>query len=637
MMFKIKQRELVFLLVALASCVGVLNRQTAAAEQPNILWITAEDMSPTLGCWGDSYADTPNIDRLARDGVRYTNTFATAPVCSPVRSCLITGCYATSLGTQRLRSTFPIPAMMQGFPALLRAAGYFCTNNVKTDYNTSNEPAIIAASWDECSAKAHWRHRPKGRPFFSIFNIMTSHQSRTMVWPYDQFKQEVQSRLAPHRIHDPKQAPVPPYYPDTPVVRRTIARFYDCVSVMDQTVGKILAQLHEDGLDDDTIVFFYSDHGSGMPRHKRAVLDSGLHVPMIVSFPKKYQHLAPAAAGQIVDRLVSFVDFPPTVLSLCGIQAPDYMQGMPFLGEFSTTERRFIYGARDRVDEAFDLARAVRDKHYLYIRNFMPHLSYNQPSAYSDMSAIRPDLYRVAKGGPTKLSAAQWHYLGPTKPVEELYDVKNDPFNIHNLADKPECKDILGTMRHELRAWIFSTRDLGFLPEEEVWARLNGDTPFDIAKDPSRYPLSELFQTATLVGTGSKSLAALRSALQSDKPGVRYWAVIGLAALGKNAEPAHAQLISALADPSIAVRIESAGVLVRLGDTEQSIPVLIQSLGGSDVSAALHAARTLELLGDHRATVTNAMRAARQRAEGPGDIKMFIRFATDAFLTAQRS
>lgn len=239
-MFKIKQRDLVFLLVALASCVGVLNRQTAAAEQPNILWITAEDMSPTLGCWGDSYADTPSIDRLARDGVRYTNTFATAPVCSPVRSCLITGCYATSLGTQRLRSTFPIPAMMQGFPALLRAAGYFCTNNVKTDYNTSNEPAIIAASWDECSDKAHWRHRPKGRPFFSIFNIMTSHQSRTMVWPYDQFKQEVQSRLGPNRIHDPKQAPIPPYYPDTPVVRRTIARFYDCVSVMDQTVGKIL-------------------------------------------------------------------------------------------------------------------------------------------------------------------------------------------------------------------------------------------------------------------------------------------------------------------------------------------------------------------------------------------------------------
>ncbi len=637
MMVKEMWHVVVFAFVGVASCIVALGTGAVGAERPNILWITAEDMSLTLGCWGDTYADTPNIDRLARAGVRYTNTFATAPVCSPVRSCLITGCYATSLGTQRLRSAFPIPKKMRGFPALLRAAGYFCTNNVKTDYNTSNERAIIAASWDECSATAHWRHRPKGRPFFSIFNIMTSHQSRTMVWPYDEFKQKVQSRLEPDRIHDPARAPVPPYYPDTPVVRRTIARFYDCVSVMDQTVGKILKQLHEDGLDDDTIVFYYSDHGSGMPRHKRAVLDSGLHVPMIIHFPQKYQHLAPAAAGKCVDRLVSFVDFPPTVLSLCGVRAPDYMQGVPFLGRFTGKERTYVYGARDRVDEASDVARAVRDKRYLYIRNFMPHVSYNQPSAYPDMSEIRTDLYRMAKLGPTKLSGPQWHYLGPTKPIEELYDSETDPFNIHNLARDPKFEGTLKTMRRQLHAWILATRDLGFLPEEEVWDRLHDDTPYEMAKDPQRYPMRELVRTASLVGTGPNSLPVLVRALESDQAGVRYWAVIGLAALGADAAPARAKLVAALQDPSVAVRIESAGALARLGDTQRSIPVLLRALRGADKNAVLHAARTLELLGDHEAVVTDAMQAARRRAEGGGDLNMFIRFATDAFLSAQRS
>ncbi len=633
-----KMRRTVRLLIAVVVLVGTGLRGTIAvadaptAKRPNILWITVEDMSPTLGCWGDKYADTPNLDRLAQHGVRYTNTFATAPVCSPVRSCLITGVYATSLGTQRLRSAFPIPARMKGFPALLRAAGYFCTNNVKTDYNTSNEKAIIAASWDECSATAHWRHRRPGQPFFSIFNLMTTHQSRTMVWPYDQFKKKVQSRLAPNRIHDPARAPVPPYYPDTPVVRRTIARFYDCVTVMDQEVGEILAQLHADGLDQDTIVFFYSDHGSGMPRHKRALFDSGLQVPMIIHFPKKYRHLAPAGAGTTVDRLVSFVDFPPTVLSLCGIRAPDYMQGIPFLGPLAGSPRKFIYGARDRIDEAYDLARAVRSKRYLYIHNFMPYLSYNQPSAYPDQSEIQPDLYRMARLGPEKLTAPQWQFLGPNRPVEELYDVQRDPFNVHNLAGDPAFGDTLRSLRQEMVNWIYRTHDVGFLPEEEVWARLDHDTPYDLARDPNRYPIHKLLHAAMLVGSGQKSLPELIKALKSQHSGVRWWAVVGLAALGSNAEPARDALLTALHDPDAAVRIEAAGVLARLGESARAIPVLLQSLRAADKNEVLHAARTLELLGDHRPDITQAMRAARKQAAGKGDLNMFIRFATDTFL-----
>ena len=267
---------------------------TRAAERPNVLWITAEDMSATLGCWGDAYASTPHIDALAKESVIYTRAFATAGVCSPARSCLITGCYATTLGTQRLRSEFPIPDYMRGFPALMREVGYHCTNNVKTDYNTSNLQAIVKASWNESSAQAHWRSRKEGQPFFAVFNHMTSHQSRTMVMPFEQFEKQVQSHLEPQRIHDPQQAPIPPYYPDTPLMRKSVARYYDCVSVMDQEVGALLKQLEDDGLADDTIVFFYSDHGSGMPRHKRALLDSGLHVPLLIRFPPKYRHLAPA-------------------------------------------------------------------------------------------------------------------------------------------------------------------------------------------------------------------------------------------------------------------------------------------------------------------------------------------------------
>ena len=302
--------------------------------RPNILWITAEDMSPNLGCYGDRYATTPNLDKLAERGVRYTHAFATAPVCSPARSCLITGMYATSLGTANLRSAFPIPSHVRGFPAYLRKqAGYFCTNNQKTDYNTAQEPQLIQASWDECSGQAHWRHRKSGQPFFSVFNLMVTHQSRTSAWPYDEFERMIEKELQPDQRHDPAQAPVPPFYPDTPIVRRSLARYYDCLTAMDRQAGQILDQLDADGLSENTIVFFYGDNGMGMPRGKRTLYDSGLHEPLIIYFPEKFRHLAPAPAGQVVERLVSFVDFAPTVLSLAGLPVPEYMQGTAFLGQ----------------------------------------------------------------------------------------------------------------------------------------------------------------------------------------------------------------------------------------------------------------------------------------------------------------
>ena len=229
-----------------SSLIFLLSPLALYSNRPNIIWITAEDMSPTLGCFGDPDAITPNIDKLAKQSVRYTRAFASAPVCSPSRSCLIQGTYPTTLSTQQMRSGFPVPPNMTGFPALLRKHGYYTTNNVKTDYNSGNFEEIIKSSWNENSSSAHWRKRKdKKKPFFSVFNLMTSHQSRSMVWPYERFEKEIQSKLSSDQIHDPAKVTIPPYYPNTPVVRKTVARFHDCVTAMDKEVGEILRQLEQ--------------------------------------------------------------------------------------------------------------------------------------------------------------------------------------------------------------------------------------------------------------------------------------------------------------------------------------------------------------------------------------------------------
>ena len=623
-----------------------------ASDRPNILWITAEDMSATLGCYGDEYAVTPNIDRLATQSVRYTHTFATAPVCSPSRSCLITGCYATSLGTHNMRSAFPLPDTVRGFPAYLREAGWFTTNNVKTDYNTSSWERLVEESWDESSDSAHWRNRSadeSGKPFFSVFNLMTSHQSRSMVWDRDRFVDEVQSRLKQKDIHNPASAPVPPYYPDTDVIRRTIARFYDCVTVMDHQVGQILQQLEEDGLSDETIVFFYSDHGSGLPRHKRALLDTGMHVPLLIRFPQKYRHLAPSAPGTSTDRLVSFVDFAPTVLNLAGVDIPVHMQGLPFLGKDSDRWRDYVYGHRDRVDEAMDLARSVRDQRYLYIRNFMPHLSYNQPTAWPDLGEIRHEFYRLTD--PKTMTPAQWHFAGPTKPVEELYDCESDPLNLNNLAHSDAHSQILDRFRQAHRDHVRESGDSGFVPEPILAGRFAHSTPESIAagvnladRPPQHVSLAR-FEAASTIGTTPEEdhLGNLAAA----SPVERYWGATGLAAQSELSNHAVKDLTKALRDPSLAVRIAAADALGRHGHSEKAVPVLITLLEDEDLTVVLYAARTIELLGESAQSAIPAMRELVKRSEqlrpsntpatfvqsGDQDLAMFASFSANAFLS----
>ena len=625
----------------------LLSLTSSAADRPNILWIVAEDMSPTLGCYGDKYATTPNIDRLAEASVRYTHAFATAPVCSPSRSCLITGCYATTLGTHQMRSAFPIPELIRGFPAYLREAGYYTSNNFKTDYNTSSATRIIRESWDESSSKAHWRNRDdKAKPFFSVFNIMTSHQSRSMVYTQTRFRDEVQSKISQAAIHDPDNAPIPTYYPDTLVTRRIVARYYDCVTAMDQQVGQILRELEEDGLAEDTIVFFYSDHGSGMPRHKRLLTDSGMHVPLLVKFPEKYAHLSPGAAGSTTDRLVSFVDFPPTVLRLLGLEPPKYMQGRAFLGPDANpaSEREYVYGHRDRIDEVVDLSRSVRDKRYLYIRNFMPHRSWNQYSAYSDLSEIRHEFYRAAESNdmPTALS----HYAGSVRPHEELYDCENDPQNTVNLAKTPEHAETLKRLRNELMRNARKQRDLGFLPEINAQQRYKGTTPWEKSMSQLDNASNELL-TAFASTDFFSPTGWPNQWLFSEEPTLRYWAAVGLQSAPDLSPVQRATLRQGLSDPSPVVRIEFASTLCQHGDIKIGLPILVQELESDDLTVVLYATRAIELLGQAAKSAIPAIEKVAARAEklqaattgavfdqsGDKDLAMFCSFSANGFLT----
>ena len=614
------------------------------SSRPNIIWITAEDMSPVLGCYGDTDAKTPNIDALARESVRYNKAFASAPVCSPSRSCLIQGTYPSSLGTQQMRSGFPLPSYMKGFPSLLRKQGYYTTNNVKTDYNSGNYQEIIKHSWDENSASAHWRKRKdKEKPFFSVFNLMTSHQSRSMVWPYERFQKEIQSRLTKDEIHDPAKVTLPPYYPDTPVIRKTVARFHDCVTAMDKEVGSILDQLEKDGFADNTIVFFYSDHGSGMPRHKRALLDSGMNVPLLIRFPGKWKKYASGKPGSTTERMVAFVDFAPTVLSLAGTETPSYMQGIPFLGTNSNEQRKYIFGHRDRVDEVRDLARSVRDQKFLYIRNYMPHLGYNQPTAWPDLGEIRHEFYQLAN--PNKMTSAQWHFAGPTRPVEELYDCDKDPQNLKNLVGDTKHQQVLHQLRRELNQHLHETRDLGFLPEYEAWKLFENSSGWEVGKS-GNLALAVIRNAAEQVGKAEEK--TLIENLKSEIASVRYWGAIGLNAQPKEiSEEAKQALHKALKDSSPSVRIEAANTLLLRGKSKHALTVLIKELEHKNLIVVTHAARTIELLGEKAKKATGAMKKCLTRAHkirppdlspvivlpGDQDMAMFIGFSCQAFLS----
>jgi len=596
---------------ALSGCASTQRRRpvSASKEKPNILWITCEDISPFLGCYGDMYAITPNIDKLAGEGVLYTKAFATAPVCAPSRSCLVTGVYATSLGTQHLRSEVKLPEKIKCFPQYLREAGYYCSNNYKKDYNF-----VDVDVWDESSEEAHWRKRKPRQPFFSVFNFVSTHQGQ-INGSDEEFLAKYGSKLKPEERHDPAIVSLPPYYPDTPFVRKIWARYYDLITFMDKQVGDLLGQLEADGLADNTIVFFFSDHGMGIPRFKRTLYDTGLHVPLIVRFPQRYQHLAPYRPGGRTSRLVSFVDFAPTVLSLAGLQVPGYMQGRAFLGPRERQPREYVFAASSRVDEAYECSRCVRDKRYKYIRHYMPHLPYIQPSEYCDRAEIMQELQRAV--AEDELSPVQRRLWEPVKPAEELYDTYADLHEIENVANSPEHRETLAKFRKVLHAWMVQVHDVGLLPEAQMHIRAEGSSPYEIARDPTKYPQRRILAAADLVGQGPKAVPKLVRLLDDSDSAVRYWAVIGLTALGAQAESAADALTARLEDSSPNVRFAAAGALCKLGRCRAALQVLAEGLEDEREETVLHAAREIEGIGKKARPIVTEIEQARARCRQP--------------------
>ncbi|MBW8884337.1 MAG: sulfatase [Planctomycetia bacterium] len=448
-----------------------------AAERPNVLWISIEDTSPDLGCYGDKYAVTPNLDRLASQGCRYTNCFTHAGVCAPSRSGIITGMYPTSMGTQFMRCRGVPPTGVKCFTEYLRAAGYYCTNDNKTDYNF--DPPLTA--WDDSRRGAHWRNRPsKDTPFFAVINLTQSHESQVRL-PETELEAR-RKTLAPNELHDPAKAPLPPYYPDTPVVRRDMANLYDNVTFVDKLIGEILKDLEDDGLAGNTIVFFWGDHGRGLPRSKRWIYDSGTHTPLIIRWPGK---LTP---GSVNEELVAFIDFAPTLLNLAGVEIPRYMQGRAFLGENLKQQRQYVYAARDRMDEAIDIIRGVRDKRYHYIRNYRPDLPYAQHISYMDEMPTMKEWRRLAAAG--ELKGPQAIFFQSTKPVEELYDAQTDPHEVKNLAGDPSFAKILAELRNAHEKWREETGDVGLIPEAELNEQRRPGGKWSVTADPTMTPQS---------------------------------------------------------------------------------------------------------------------------------------------------
>jgi len=549
--------------------------------RPNILWIVSEDNCPFIGAYGDRIARTAAIDRLAREGILYENCFSQAPVCAPSRFTLISGMYATSCGpANHMRAAGKVPKQLRGFPAYLREAGYYCTNNAKTDYNA---PIDLKDSWDESSGQAHWRKRPPGKPFFAVFNYEVTHESQ--IFPASQ------ARYRP--LASPTNAAtvrIPAYVPDTPETRRDRANYYDQMARLDELVAQKLEELEEDHLAEDTIVFYYSDNGGVLPRSKRFVYDSGLHVPLIIRFPPRWQSLAPAARGSRLDSPVSFVDFAPTVLSLAAVEPPAYFQGKAFAGPGKAAPQEYAFSFRDRMDERYDMSRTARDRRYRFIRNYKPHLIWGQHVDYMWQQTGVQVWEHLHKAG--KLNEVQRRFW-QEKPEEELYDLQSDSDEVQNLAANPTHRDRLQRMRSALEKHILEIRDNGFIPEG---SSLEG---YEETRDSRAYPLERILQVANAaIRRDPGQLPQLIEWMKDEHECVRYWAALGCVMLKAQADPAADGLSKLLEDASGPVRVATAEAISYTAYAPRGLAALEFCLLKHESSRVrLQAANALENLG----------------------------------------
>lgn len=578
--------------------------ETAPADRPNILWIVSEDNGPFFGCYGDPAARTPNLDRLAARGVHFTRCFANAPVCAVMRSSWILGVPAITTGTHHMRSRYRVPATLATYPQLLKQAGYFVTNNAKTDYNTSSFEKEI---WDQCGPKATYHSRPAGRPFFAVFNLGATHESQIFDAHYP--------KTFPAVTTPADGIKLPPYQANTPEMVLDWRRAYDRIADMDREVGRLLAELQASGEADNTIVVYNSDHAGITPRSKRYLYDSGTHVPLIIAVPAKWQAWAAGPAGSASDRLVQFLDLPKTFMALARADIPAHVGGRRLLGPDAEPAPDQLLLFSGRFDQAPDMRRGLTDGRWKYIRNYEPDRSRFQMLTYPWAQAGMRSQWREFQAG--RLTPVQAAYF-QAQPTEELYDTQSDPHETNNLAASAAHAARLDTLRRLLDTQLLAVRDTGFIPEPQM-AGIDADaatTIYAYAQSPARYPLEKIMALANLAGRADiANLPGLRENLAHAQPEMRYWAAVGLRALGVAARPAEKDLEKALADPEPSVRITAALALGNLGRRDEVTTFLLREARTATLDA--HAAWALDGLRYLDLTAAGKKLTREEAVKGP--------------------
>lgn len=530
--------------------------------KPNVVWFSTEDISCLINPYGDHTVPTPNLNRLADEGITFDNAFTVNGVCAPSRHSIITGMYPSSTGGNYMRTWFrKVPEDFTFWISLFRDAGYYCTNNAKTDYNFT-EP-VDTTLWDDCNKTAHWVNRKKGQPFFAVFNDHVTHES--MIWKnkgdaYTVIKDSV---------------PVPPYYPDDPIIRKDIARNYSNIMDMDLHVGAIMHQLEKAGLMDSTIFVFWSDHGGPLPRQKREVYDAGTKVPLIIRLPGgKY-------AKARMDEIVTLMDLGPTMLSLCGIEPPKDIHAQAFMGKYKSAPREYFFAARDRMGPAYDIVRATRDKRYLYIRNYEPEKSPHNYQKYRAQMAMYRRLLELKEQN--KLNAEQMIWFAQNKSSEELYDTWEDPYQMNNIAELPENDTILARLRKQHENWFVHIKDVGFIPEAEVFdlQEKYGKPIYQIVREQN-YPMQKIRETAILYEKGQAAIPELEKALSDSLATIRFWAARGLGNLGDKAHASVPLLNKAAKDDNPIVRIAAGYALYQIGKKQSGYLIVRKELSNED-------------------------------------------------------
>ena len=559
----------IFISIALT----VLLAQALHANLVNIVWIVIEDASPHIGCYGETAIKTPNIDQLAKDGIRCDRAFVTSPVCSPSRSAMVSGMYQMTLGAHNHRSqttsgkgkggpdyhqSYRVPVRL--IPELFRDAGYYVTNKRKTDYNFVAPENLYDGS--------EWKMADPDQPIFAQFQLSGG-----------------KNRRAPGRA-DPAEIQLPPYYPDHPAIRQDWAKYLDSWVQTDKEVEKILADLDAAGRLDSTAVFLWTDHGVSHLRGKQFLYEEGLRVPLVVRLPDLQQ------SGIVRSDIIEHIDIAATSLALAGIEIPDHVQGRDFLGA-GHVPRSHSFAGRDRCDETVDIIRSVRDGRYKYIRNFMSHVSHAQPSQYKDGKSIVQTIRKLHAQG--KLNELQSRPFTSRRPSEELYDLHHDPHETVNLLTSPDHQSRLAAMRETTYARMLKERDMGLIPEPilEDLGREHG-TKFEAFREIDR--TSQTKRLIEVITSGERNdVEALQAFANSGDPSTRYWAAVWLGV--NKAADAKATLEKLVSDKNPAVRVAAAQAMVKLGDSER-IKLLIDHIHDSNYLVGMYALRAIEELGD---------------------------------------